>query len=267
MLWKTADIPFRALGIEHSWLRSVYDRMDENIDAYAPKPSDTGIGLVDTAVDVANQVAQVIPMATVAASTGNPAAVFGAGTGTDVLNTETELGVPKPTAAVDAVVRGGLESLIWGARLPVPQTGSAAVNRLVSSSPRLAHGAATAGRSVVSTAVDAAADGGDRIIDVLTRYAGVVDPDAVPIGPGDEKFTRYVVDDIRRNREPDDGRVRQAAKAGKELGNFLATDEVPPTLFGVPVVSAEEQYTEKDLAFFKEHPEAGGYYDMGGEDA
>ena len=50
-----------------------------------------------------------------------------------------------------------------------------------------------------------------------------------------------------------------------EMSNFLATDDVPQTLFGIPVVSDGEQYTEKDLAFFKEHPEAGGYYDMGDE--
>lgn len=45
--------------------------------------------------------------------------------------------------------------------------------------------------------------------------------------------------------------------------NFLATDEVPETIFGIPVVSREEDYTEEDLAFFREHPEAGGYYDLG----
>lgn len=50
-----------------------------------------------------------------------------------------------------------------------------------------------------------------------------------------------------------------------EMSNFLATDDVPQTLFGIPVVSDMEQYTKRDLAFFKEHPEAGGYYDMGDE--
>ena len=49
--------------------------------------------------------------------------------------------------------------------------------------------------------------------------------------------------------------------------NFLATDEVPETIFGIPVVSREEDYTEKDIAFFQEHPEAGGYYDLGDEEA
>lgn len=45
--------------------------------------------------------------------------------------------------------------------------------------------------------------------------------------------------------------------------SFLATDRVPETIFGIPVVSRPEQYTEADLAFFREHPEAGGYYDLG----
>lgn len=45
---------------------------------------------------------------------------------------------------------------------------------------------------------------------------------------------------------------------GGSLG-FLATDEVPDAIFGVPVV--KDGYTEEDLAFFRDHPEAGGYYD------
>ena len=59
----------------------------------------------------------------------------------------------------------------------------------------------------------------------------------------------------------------QASKAGQAdltgMSNFLATDKVPDTIFGIPVVSRREDYTEEDIAFFKEHPEAGGYYDMG----
>ena len=47
------------------------------------------------------------------------------------------------------------------------------------------------------------------------------------------------------------------------LVNFLATDDVPETLFGFPVVTKD--YTPEDLAFFKGHPEAGGYYDMSDE--
>lgn len=58
-----------------------------------------------------------------------------------------------------------------------------------------------------------------------------------------------------------------ASKAGKlrQMSSFLATDDVPQTLFGIPVVSDESQYTEADLEFFRNHPEAGGYYDMGDE--
>ena len=65
----------------------------------------------------------------------------------------------------------------------------------------------------------------------------------------------------------------QASKAGQAdltgMSNFLATDNVPDTIFGIPIVSRREDYTEEDIAFFKEHPEAGGYYDMGedGENA
>ena len=56
-----------------------------------------------------------------------------------------------------------------------------------------------------------------------------------------------------------------ASKAGKlrQMSSFLATDDVPQTLFGIPIVSDESQYTEADLEFFRNHPEAGGYYDMG----
>lgn len=62
-----------------------------------------------------------------------------------------------------------------------------------------------------------------------------------------------------------------AAKGGKkttggQLANFLATDKVPPTIFGIPVVTRREDYTEADLRFFSEHPEAGGYYSMGNEE-
>lgn len=66
--------------------------------------------------------------------------------------------------------------------------------------------------------------------------------------------------------------TQQASKAGDsprraDLSNFLATDEVPETLFGIPIVANPEQYTEADIAFFKEHPRAGGFYELGDEDA
>ena len=48
--------------------------------------------------------------------------------------------------------------------------------------------------------------------------------------------------------------------------NFLATDEVPETIFGIPVIARKEDYTPEDIAFFRKHPEAGGYYDMGDEE-
>lgn len=71
-------------------------------------------------------------------------------------------------------------------------------------------------------------------------------------------------------------KLQQAAKGGHVakggnapdltgMSNFLATDKVPDTLFGIPVVSRREDYTEADLRFFKDHPKAGGYYDMGEE--
>ena len=53
--------------------------------------------------------------------------------------------------------------------------------------------------------------------------------------------------------------------ADENMSNFLATDKVPDTIFGIPIVSRREDYTERDIEFFKEHPEAGGYYDMGDE--
>lgn len=49
----------------------------------------------------------------------------------------------------------------------------------------------------------------------------------------------------------------------QKMASFLATDDVPETLFGIPVVTKETGYTEKDIEFFKNHPEAGGYYDLG----
>ena len=45
--------------------------------------------------------------------------------------------------------------------------------------------------------------------------------------------------------------------------NFLATDKVPDSIFGIPIVSDSDDYTPEDIAFFHSHPEAGGYYDLG----
>lgn len=60
--------------------------------------------------------------------------------------------------------------------------------------------------------------------------------------------------------------VRQDSKGGEDFSNFLATDRVPDTIFGIPVVSRKADYTEEDLEFFKENPRAGGYYSMGDEE-
>ena len=63
--------------------------------------------------------------------------------------------------------------------------------------------------------------------------------------------------------------VQQDAKGGDNFGtfrNFLATDDVPESIFGIPVVQDESQYTEKDLKFFRENPKAAGFYDLGGEE-
>lgn len=46
---------------------------------------------------------------------------------------------------------------------------------------------------------------------------------------------------------------------------LFAGDNVPETIFGIPIVSTPDAYTGEDLEFFRAHPEAGGYYDMGGE--
>ena len=44
--------------------------------------------------------------------------------------------------------------------------------------------------------------------------------------------------------------------------NVLATDKVPETIFGFTIVSERRDYTPEDLRFFRENPEAGGYYDL-----
>lgn len=55
------------------------------------------------------------------------------------------------------------------------------------------------------------------------------------------------------------------ARRPRTNGNFLATDRVPETIFGIPVVASHDQYTDADIRFFEEHPDAGGYYDLGGQ--
>ena len=60
--------------------------------------------------------------------------------------------------------------------------------------------------------------------------------------------------------------VQQDSKGGEDFSNFLATDRVPDTIFGIPVVSRRGDYTEEDIAFFMANPRAGGYYDMGDDE-
>lgn len=96
--------------------------------------------------------------------------------------------------------------------------------------------------------------------------------DAVRMYLEGDKDYRKAFDDVDMWRQQvsaarEDHSTYAASKAGKlrQMSSFLATDDVPQTLFGIPIVSDESQYTEADLEFFRNHPEAGGYYDMGDE--
>lgn len=69
------------------------------------------------------------------------------------------------------------------------------------------------------------------------------------------------------------GRTRRNVRAAEGGGdnfalsrNFLATDRVPESIFGIPVVQDESQYTEKDLEFFRRNPKAAGFYDLGDDE-
>ena len=77
------------------------------------------------------------------------------------------------------------------------------------------------------------------------------------------EMPRTMTQDVK----PED--VRRDEKGGDNFGtfrNFLATDDVPETIFGIPVVQDESQYTEKDLEFFRKNPKAAGFYDLGDEE-
>lgn len=76
----------------------------------------------------------------------------------------------------------------------------------------------------------------------------------------DEIVSRFADGDRRDVSSVD---VQQDRKGGEAFSNFLATDDVPETLFGIPVVS--QDYTEEDLEFFKRNPKAAGFYDLGDE--
>lgn len=72
-------------------------------------------------------------------------------------------------------------------------------------------------------------------------------------------------DDARKNTSRE---MMADAKGGDvqvtpSRGSIFSTDDVPSTIFGIPVVASKGLYTKADLRFFERHPEAGGYYDMG----
>ena len=46
----------------------------------------------------------------------------------------------------------------------------------------------------------------------------------------------------------------------RQARGLFSGDDVPETVFGYPVASSPEQYTEEDLACFRKYPEAAGYY-------
>lgn len=76
-----------------------------------------------------------------------------------------------------------------------------------------------------------------------------------------------ITEESNADDEPDG--VHLDAKGGDNFGtfrNFLATDEVPESIFGYPVVRDESQYTEGDLEFFRKNPKAAGFYDLGDEE-
>lgn len=75
----------------------------------------------------------------------------------------------------------------------------------------------------------------------------------------DDLFERHFVEPLGQQLRSVD--VQQDRKGGEAFSNFLATDDVPETLFGIPVVS--QSYTDGDLEFFKRNPKAAGFYDLG----
>ena len=87
------------------------------------------------------------------------------------------------------------------------------------------------------------------------------------LGPAERReMPREATQDVR----PEE--VHMDDKGGEDINgrhgnftNFLATDDVPESIFGIPVVQDESQYTEKDLAFFRENPKAAGFYETGDE--
>lgn len=84
----------------------------------------------------------------------------------------------------------------------------------------------------------------------------------IPDEAVDELFERHFSESLEQQLRSVD--VQQDRKGGEAFNNFLATDNVPETLFGIPVVSTG--YTDEDLEFFKRNPKAAGFYDLGDEE-
>ena len=78
----------------------------------------------------------------------------------------------------------------------------------------------------------------------------------------EDLFERHFADETYRPLRSVD--VQQDRKGGEAFSNFLATDDVPDVLFGIPVVSSG--HTEEDLEFFRRNPKAAGFYDLGDEE-
>lgn len=79
---------------------------------------------------------------------------------------------------------------------------------------------------------------------------------------GDERY-QYL---RRATQDMPPEAVHLADKGGDNhasFRNFLATDDVPDSLFGIPIVQDESRYTERDIEFFRENPKAAGFYDLG----
>lgn len=75
----------------------------------------------------------------------------------------------------------------------------------------------------------------------------------------DELFERHFAEpSFQQLRSVD---VQQDRKGGEAFSNFLATDDVPETLFGIQVVTKD--YTDEDIEFFRRNPKAAGFYDLG----
>lgn len=78
----------------------------------------------------------------------------------------------------------------------------------------------------------------------------------------DELVSRFADGDRRDVSSVD---VQQDRKGGEAFSNFLATDDVPETLFGIQVVTKD--YTDEDIEFFRRNPKAAGFYDLGDDTA